>query len=116
MRPLGTAFALLSLGLILGCAQTPATTAVQAAPKPPAPQHSVNRYELHGSPDKVALLVDSETGTVWQYKGDDFKRIPVQGMNPCVPVSYADNGKIYDIPCEKEHAFLEAHPKATPSP
>lgn len=68
MSRMATAFSLLSLGLLLGCSETPAPKAAEAAPQPIA--HSENRYVMHGSPDKTALLVDSETGQVWRYEGD----------------------------------------------
>lgn len=117
MRSYGIAFALLSLGLLSGCtAGTLAPKAVEAAPQPKAPQHSVNRYELHGSPDKLALLVDSETGTIWQYDPKSatpsFKMIAVNGLNPEVTVAYKDGKKIYDIPTGKQVAFLTDHPNA----
>lgn len=84
-----------SLGSLIGCtAGVPATT-VQAANQPPIQQHSVNRYELHGSPDKVALLVDSETGSVWQYADTpdhkkEFVPIPVIGKPEQVKIDPAD--------------------------
>lgn len=103
--------ALLPMVLLIGCAATPASKVVEAAP----PTHSVNRYELHGSPDKVALLVDSETGAVWQYEIKNeipaFQKVSVEGLAAC-SVAYNDAGKIYDIPCAKQLDFLKAHPNA----
>lgn len=88
MRSYGTAFALLSLGLLSGCTGTHAVTAAESAPTT-APQHSVNRYELHGSPDKIALLVDSETGNVWRYRadagGESFIPVSMEGQKQPAP-------------------------------
>lgn len=69
--------ALFPLALLAGCAATPAPKAVEAATQ----QHSVNRYELHGSPDKIALLVDSETGRTWKYDSSGaFVPVVIQGL------------------------------------
>lgn len=58
---------------LAGCSAT--TPTVAAAVSTP-PQHSENRYVMHGSPDKVALLVDSETGSVWRYEGEKLVIVP----------------------------------------
>jgi hypothetical protein len=112
MRFMGTVLALLLSVLLSGCSTRNPTSTVAAATVPQVQQHNDNRYQLRGSPDKVALLLDSETGQVWRYKGSDFEAVPVQGILPCGTVAYSDKGKIYDIPCEKVMAFLHDHPNA----
>ncbi len=112
MRVRGIVLLLLSLGLLSGCTvEAPKIPAVGTATQ----NHSVNRYELHGSPDKVALLVDSETGTVWQYKDSSFEMVPVKGLVQAKhpkTVTYKDGNTVYDIPFEKQPDFLQDHPNA----
>jgi hypothetical protein len=80
--------------LLIGCAQNPAPRIVEAAPQ----QHSVNRFEIHGSPDKTALLVDSETGKVWRYDGTVLVPVAYKGDSPLQPVEQwmrGSDGKLH---------------------
>jgi hypothetical protein len=79
MRPMGIAFALLSLGSLLGCSGTPATKTVEAAST--APQHN---FQLFGSLEKGQFMVDEVTGTVWQLdEATSAKRfVPIEVVWP----------------------------------
>jgi hypothetical protein len=69
MKPLAL---FLLLGSLLGCTGTQAPKAVETAQQP-AEDH---RFVIHGSPEKVALLLDSQTGKVWKYDGDQLALVP----------------------------------------
>jgi hypothetical protein len=71
---------LLLLGSLLGCTGTQAPKAVEAATNPHIAQIDEHRFVMHGNPEKVALLVDSETGKVWKYENAEFKSVPVPGV------------------------------------
>lgn len=104
--------ALLPVLFLAGCHSDTPTPPIVAAATPPSILHSVNRYELHGSPDKVALLVDSETGNVWRYKIDSGKDEFVS-----VPVAHAstkDDG--IDEYVRDESGKLVLKPKGTATP
>lgn len=116
MRTLGTAFAVLSLGLLSGCtAGAPHVIAAGTAYQPQ--QHSVNRYELHGSPDKVALLVDSETGSVWRYREEkgkeEFVPVTLESKNTNkAPEAQSPIEELVWGPDRKLHKSTEIHPPA----
>jgi len=63
---------LLTAGVFASCNKTPVN--------PPEP---ITRYQIYGNPDKVALLVDSETGTVWRYQpGEKEQFLPIRVVQP----------------------------------
>lgn len=80
MRTLCTAFALLSVGLLAGCTEAPASKSVETASL--RPQHN---FRLYGSPEKGEFMIDADTGDVWQYqqKGDhmEFVAVPKQEVS-----------------------------------
>lgn len=104
MRSYGTAFTLLSLGLLSGCtAGTPVTAASEKAPQP---QQIAHNYQLYGVPG--AYMVDSQTGKVWELKkegaGEKFVAVSVQ-QNDAPRYFNSETGKIQDTPANvaQEH-------------
>jgi len=46
------------------------------------PSPAPSRFQMYGSPERVALLVDSETGKVWKYDNEKAVLVSVNGESP----------------------------------
>lgn len=81
--------AFLLLSMLFGCTAPPDSKTVEAATQPNLTTHS--KFQLVGT-QGGEFLVDSDTGTVWQYqdKAGGFVRISVQPEDKVIVVTPED--------------------------